>query len=234
MGHNTGKLVALYGGLLAFVVVTTSCSSSKPAPSSEAAAGKPAEKKVLWGEMTPVVSVKELMRFVIDPLADNIFDAVKSVATDKGMVETVPKTEEDWEKVRVGGVSMVETAELLKLVRPFTPPGDKNNSEGADAVELSPEEIMAKVEKDPVEWIARIQALRNVGLAVIQLAEKKDVPALWDASENLDEACENCHRSYWYPKENADFYGKLNRRLRDKVEETQNKEGAKPKAATKK
>ena len=170
---------------------------------------------------------------VVVMLADNIFDAVKTEVTPKGTVETVPKTEEDWEKVRIGGVSMVETAELLKMVRPFTPPGDKNNSEGPDAVELSPEEIMAKVQKDPVEWNARIQALKNVGLATIELANKKDVAALWDASENLDEACENCHRSYWYPKENLDFYGKLDKRLRDKVTESQ-REGGKTPAAPKK
>jgi len=34
--------------------------------------------------MKPVVSVKELMRFDIDPVSDNIFDAVTYNATTKG------------------------------------------------------------------------------------------------------------------------------------------------------
>jgi len=33
------------------------------------------------------------------------------------------------------------------------------------------------------------------------------VNELWDAAENLDQACENCHRRYWYPGETHQFYG---------------------------
>ena len=29
--------------------------------------------------------------------------------------------------------------------------------------------------------------------------KKKDVKALFDASGDLDEACEACHLEYWYP-----------------------------------
>jgi uncharacterized protein with PIN domain len=38
---------------------------------------------------------------------------------------------------------------------------------------------------------------------------------LWDAGEILDAACENCHRSYWYPGEDAAFYRNLRRRLEE-------------------
>jgi hypothetical protein len=167
----------------------------------------------LWGEMKPVVSVKELMKYMIDPIADNIFNAVGSVETKKGRVDIEPKTDEDWEKIRIGAVSLAEGAYLLKVRRPFTPPGDENNSTGPDAVELAPARITAKVERDPVEWNARIEALRNVALEVIDLVERRDVAELWDAGENLDKACEACHRSYWYPGEGAEFYQRLRRRL---------------------
>jgi hypothetical protein len=165
--------------------------------------------------MTPVVSVKELMRDMLDPVSDNVFDSVKIVETTRGRVETIPKTDEDWEKIRIGGVSLAEGAYLLKVPRPFTPAGDLNNSTGPDAVELAPDQIKAKVEKDPVEWNARIEALRNVGLQVLDIVKRKDVQELWDAAENLEQACENCHRSYWYPGENAAFYDKLEHRLKD-------------------
>jgi hypothetical protein len=78
---------------------------------------------------------------------------------------------------------------------------------------LTPAQITAKVEHDPVEWNARIEALRNVGLEVLDVVKRKDVKELWDAGENLDTACENCHRSYWYPGENAEYYRKLYRIL---------------------
>jgi hypothetical protein len=168
----------------------------------------------LWGEMKPVVSVKELMRDLIDPVADNIFEAVSSHATAKGVVEKAPKTDADWDKVRVGAVTLAEGVYLLKVPRPFAPPGDQNNSAGPDFLELSPAQIRAKIEADPVLWNAKIEALRNVGLEVIEIVKKKDVNALFDAGGDLDVACETCHLEYWYPGEKA-LMPKLDQRLRD-------------------
>lgn len=160
------------------------------------------------------------MKFMIDPVADNIFNAVGSTLTKQGMVDVEPKTEADWDKIRIGAVSLAEAASLLKIRRPFTPPGDENNSTGPDAVELSPAQITAKVERDPVEWNARVEALRNVALEALDVVEKKDVNELWDLGENLDKACEACHRSYWYPGEGAEFYRKLRRRLEELREQS--------------
>jgi hypothetical protein len=207
-GVRTGARLAACAGLLVLGVGAASCSSPKPAPD-------PARTPRLWGDgdLQPVVSVKELMRDMLDPVADNIFESVSTVATKNGIVEKGPKTDEDWEKIRIGAVSIAEGASLLKIPRPFAPPGDQNNSTGPDAVELSPAQIRAKVEADPVEWNARIQTLRNVGLEVLEIVKKKDASQLWDAGENLDTACENCHRSYWYPGETREFYQKLRSRL---------------------
>jgi len=197
---------AARAGMLALCIVASACSSSKPAAA-------PAAAPALWGDFTPVVSVKELMKYMIDPLADNIFDAVGSKVTRDGFVDRAPKTDEDWEKIQIGAVSLAEGAYLLKVPRPFAPPGDLNNSTGPNAVELSPAQITAKVQRDPVEWNARIETLRNASLAVIDIVRKKDVSALWDAGEILDTACENCHRSYWYPGEDAAFYRSLRKKL---------------------
>jgi hypothetical protein len=204
---NPTKVVATCAGLFVVSVVTFTC-SSKPTAA-------PPRAPELWGDLKPVVSVKELMRDMLDPIADNIFGSVKVVMTKKGAVETVPKTDEDWEKIRIGAVTLAEGVYLLKIPRPFAPPGDLNISTGPDAVELAPEQIRVKVEKDPVEWNARIEALRNVGLEVLDIVKRRDVQELWDAGQNLEEACENCHRSYWYPGEDAKFYDMLNRRLHE-------------------
>jgi len=149
--------------------------------------------------MKSVVSVKELMRFTIDPIADNVFDAVTWNSTRKGMVETKPRNEEDWEKVKIGAVTLAEAIYLLKVPRPMTPPGDVNNSTGPNPPELSPTQIREKIDKDPVVWDAKIEALRNVAKAVMQIADKKDADALFEASADIDMACEACHLEYWYP-----------------------------------
>lgn len=206
-------------GLVLLAAIIAACSSSPPAPPPAQTASTP-QAAALWGDLKPVVSVKELMKFMIDPVADNIFNAVGSTLTKQGMVDVEPKTEADWDKIRIGAVSLAEAASLLKIRRPFTPPGDENNSTGPDAVELSPAQITAKVERDPVEWNARVEALRNVALEALDVVEKKDVNELWDLGENLDKACEACHRSYWYPGEGAEFYRKLRRRLEELREQS--------------
>jgi cytochrome c556 len=172
------------------------CSSSKSAEAPPAAV--PAAPV-----MKSVVSVKEFMRFTIDPIADNIFDAVMWDISKKGVIETKPRNEEDWEKVKIGAVTLAEAIYLLKVPRLYAPPGDVNNSTGPNPPELSPAQIKAKVDKDPVLWEAKIEALRNVAKEVMEIADKKDADALFAASEDLDKACEACHLEYWYPGDRA-------------------------------
>lgn len=196
MADIFGKSV-LASAVLATAFATATC--SKPAPEPKAAP----TKSGLIDEITPVVSVKELMENMIDPLSDNVFDAVWWDNTSKGVIEHKPVSDEDWEKVKTGAVGIVEGIELLKVRRPWTPAGDLNNSQGPNAPELSPTQIQAKLDKDPVLWTAKIQALRNVGLEVLEIVKKKDASALWQAGGDLDDACEACHLEYWYPGDRA-------------------------------
>lgn len=184
------RLVTLAGLCLAASVLWSQC--SKPV-------APPPSATPLLGDMKPVVSVKELMADMIDPLADNIFDAVWWDVTAEGTTEHRPRSDDDWEKVRIGAVTLAEGIYLLKVARPFAPPGDVNNSVGPNAPELSPAQIEAKVAKDPVLWNAKIEALRNVGLETLEAVKRKDVDALFQAGADLDTACEECHLEYWYP-----------------------------------
>ncbi len=177
--------------------------------------------------MTPAVSVKELMRNMIDPIADNIFDAVWWDTTDQGVVEHRPTTDDDWDKVRTGAVTIIEGIELLKVPRPFAPVGDVNNSLGPNPPELSPAQITEKVDKDPVLWIAKIQALRNTSLEILEVVKKKDVDALWQAGGDLDNACEACHLEYWYPGDRRTVLAEKKARARFENPTKRAAEGAK-------
>lgn len=153
--------------------------------------------------MTPVVSVKELMQYMIDPISDDIFDAVYWDSTKTGVMKHAPKTKDDWDRVMTGAVSLAEGVELLKIPRRWTPPGDENNSSGPNPPELSPAQIQAKLDKDPVLWQAKIQALRNAALEIAELARKKDADQLFVGMKDVDDACEACHLEYWYPGDAA-------------------------------
>ena len=194
MPDRGGRLVAFAALLFVGSVAWSQCSKAAPPPPSQARGAAP-----LASGITPLVSVKELMRDMIDPVADNIFDAVWWETTAQGSVEHRPRTDADWEKIRIGAVTIAEGIYLLKVPRLFTPPGDVNNSVGPNAPELSPAEIQAKLDHDPVLWDAKIEAVRNVAKATLEAVKGKDVTAVFQAGADLDEACENCHLEYWYP-----------------------------------
>ena len=206
-------LIVVCAGVYAGTLVSA-CSAAKSSPPPAKQASAAATLTPMWGDMQPVVSVKELMHDFIDPASDYIFDSVRTVVTRQGEEEHLPKTDEDWEKVRMGATMLAEGVYLLKVPRPFAPPGDENNSTGPEPEELSPAQIKAKLEKDPVLWNAKIEALRNVGKEVLEIVKQRKAQELWDAAENLDEACENCHIEFWYPGDKA-LLNRLDRRLNE-------------------
>jgi len=186
MGTRRGRLAgaALLCGLLALASCT-----SKPAPATAA----------VPPDLTPLVSIKELMENIIDPIADNVFDAVGTDVSAKGVVETKPVTDEDWAKVRQGAVTLAEGTNLLKMPRRVAPPGDQNKSTGPNAPELSPEQIQAKIDGDRALWNKHANQLRDDALRVLEIVKTKNVDALFQAGSDIDRACENCHLEYWYP-----------------------------------
>jgi hypothetical protein len=215
MSHPRVHAIAVVAVTFAATALTFGCSSpSTPATTGRAAAPPQMPAPKLWGDLTPIVSVKELMRDFIDPASDYVFDSVATIITKGKRVDREPRTDEEWDHVRWGGVMLAEGSYLLKIPRPFAPAGDQNNSTGPDPEELSPSQITAKLEADPVLWNAKIEALRNVGLEVLDIVKRKDAKELWDASDNLDQACEGCHLAYWYPGE-KEFLKKLDKHLED-------------------
>lgn len=176
---------AMAGGLLIFGAVASQQCASKTKPAA--------------ADLTPYVSIKELMENMIDPIADNIFDAVGSDVSETGRIDTKPTTDEDWAKVRQGAVTLAEGTNLLKMVRPVAPPGDTNKSVGPNAPELSPQQIQAKIDQDRALWNKHVDQLRDDALKVLEIVKARNADALFAAGSDIDRACENCHLEYWYP-----------------------------------
>jgi hypothetical protein len=177
--------------LIGSVTVIGGCSSRAAATSREAS------------DIKAIVSVKELMENIIDPQADFVFDAVAVDIGTQGAVETKPTTDDDWLKVQRGAVILAEATNLLKMQRRIAPPGDKNNSGGSNAPELSPEQIQTKVDSDRALWNSHADKLRDEALKVLDIVKNKDADSLFKAGSDIDQACESCHLDYWYPGDKA-------------------------------
>jgi cytochrome c556 len=147
-----------------------------------------------------VVTIRELMENIVDPIADNIFDAVATDISSKGVVETKPTSDEDWAKVRIGAVTLAESVNLLKIPRAVAPPGDVNhNAVGPNAPELPPDQIQAKIDRDRARWNQHVDQLGAIALEVLEIVKTKNADALFEAGGKLDKVCESCHLEYWYP-----------------------------------
>jgi hypothetical protein len=117
----------------------------------------------------PVVDTKLLMQATIDPTADQIWDAVKTVITQDGMEDIRPRTSEQWTAVRNHAVTLAESGNLL---------------------------MMVPRAKDGGEWMARSQELIESSERAIRAAEAKDADQLFSAGGDIYNACSNCHGKY--------------------------------------
>jgi len=169
------------------LIVTAGCSKSEPAPAADAP------------HYEPAATIKDLMQSIVDPSADQVWNAVTTVQTAAGTVETVPKTDDDWLKVRHGAVGLSEAANLLIMPgRKVARPHEKSETPG---VELEPDEMQVLIDKDRVAFYGRAKALHEAGMAAVAAADAKDAQKLFEVGEQIERACENCHVNYWYPNE---------------------------------
>ncbi len=171
-------------------VAAGSCQSQQPAPAAPAADQPP---------YTTTATVKDIMLHIVDPAGDMVWNSVQSVIDKGGLHETMPKTDEDWFNVRTGVIQLMEGSNLLMIPgRHVARPGEKSETPG---VELEPSEMEELINKDRAAWYSRAKTLHDVAASVLPIIEAKDAQKLFDVGEDIDHACENCHRQYWYPNE---------------------------------
>jgi len=144
-------------------------------------------------------SIKDLMESIIDPSADALWGAVRTVVDKEGVHETFPKTREEWLEVRRAAVRIIEGANLLIMPgREAAPPGTKSEAPG---VELEPAEITALVKKNRKKFDAFADELRFVGWEALKAADAKNAGLLMDVGGKMQEVCERCHKAFWYPNQ---------------------------------
>ena len=146
-------------------------------------------------------TIKDLMESIIDPSADALWGAAGTVIDKQGVQDMSPKTPQEWLGVRHAAVRIVEGANLLMMSgREAAPAGTKSEAPG---VELEPAEITALIKKKRKSFDAFAKALQALGLEALRASEAKDVPLLEDIGGRMENVCESCHQTFWYPQEQA-------------------------------
>ncbi len=138
------------------------------------------------------------MASIIDPSADRLWEAVEITTTRQGTEQKVPRTDEDWQRLRAHAITLVEASNLLVM------PGRRVAAEGRvtgdPAVDLQPPLIEEMISHEPAKWANFAARLHDAAVQTLRATEAKDVQGLLLAGEALDQACENCHAVFWYPE----------------------------------
>ena len=117
----------------------------------------------------PIADNKVLMQTIVDPSADLIWDAVKTIDTAEGSQDIRPKTDEEWALVRNAAVTVAESGNLI---------------------------MMSPRAKDGGEWMLRAQEMITAGEAALRAAEAKNAEKLFTVGGDIYDSCSNCHRKY--------------------------------------
>jgi hypothetical protein len=137
--------------LLAIVLVLAGCGAPAPPP------------------YQPVADVKQLMISVVEPAADEYWDAVGAIIDGTGTHEFQPETVEEWEAVRNHAYVITESGNLL---------------------------MMAPRAQDGGDWMTMSRTLIDAGRRAIRAAEARNATEVFDAGGEIYEACTNCHAKY--------------------------------------
>ena len=148
--------VALFVSGIAFIIAG--------ARTTEAAS--PAAAQI---ETTPVASIKQIMIGITNPAAYVVYEAVGTKTTAKGIEETAPQTDEDWQKVASAAAAVVESGNLMLT--------------GNRAI-------------DKGDWVKMTRDMMEQGKAAIKAAEAKDKDKIVEAGGELNTTCDNCHMRY--------------------------------------
>ena len=192
MKKSLGRSARYPGTIAALAVMTLSlqgCGSGSGNPSSKSVT------EAYRPPLKPTASIKELMDSTVDPAADGVWDSVSTISTFAGVDERRPRTEEEWHAVRRHAVTLAEAMNLVMMEgRHAAPAGTKPN-----LGELSPAQIDAAMAANRPAFALFAENVRDNALKIRAAVDRKDVQALVTVGGDLDESCEACHVTFWYP-----------------------------------
>lgn len=154
------KLITLVSSCLALALWFSGCGQTPPPAPPPTASASP---------YNTTLTLKQVMEWVIDPAADEVWESVAIIITDKGENQKAPKTDEDWAKVRAGAATLIESGNLL---------------------------MMKGRARDDNKWVAAAKRMSDAAVIALRAAEKKDVAALFDSGATIYNACSACHAAY--------------------------------------
>jgi hypothetical protein len=144
-------------------------------------------------------SIQEIMASIVDPAADTLWESVGSTSSAKGFEVREPRTDEEWQQKRRSAITLIESTNLLMMEgRRIIPVGGKMADEGLPGV-LNAAEAQQHLDAQRATFVQFASALHEVGEKMLKAVDAKNPAAMVEVGTAMDEVCESCHTTFWYP-----------------------------------
>ena len=117
----------------------------------------------------PVATVQELMEATVQPAAERYWTSVSTTISAAGIEEKYPKTDEEWEVVWGGAMTIAESGNLL---------------------------MMPSRVREDAEWARLASALVDVGVEAAKAARSRNPETVLEWGEKVYNVCTECHMKF--------------------------------------
>lgn len=133
----------------------------------------------------------------LDPAADFLWDSVASISRVSGIEERQPHNEEEWLEVRRHALRLLESTNLLVMKgRRVSATYIPASGYGGD---LDSTQMQQRIDANRPAFNGFARGVHSAGLQLLDAIDARDAARLFDVGSVLDQACENCHTTFWYP-----------------------------------
>ena len=185
-------VLARVAGLIA-VSALVACGQQSAAPAQDAATTAPASP------LQATAGVQDIMKYMIDPAADFLWESVSTSVTGQGTETHQPRTDEEWDAVRQQAIILTESANLLLVENRHVAREGVHLEDHGTPGNLTAAESEEAIRKDRASYVSFARALHDVGAAMLKAADERNPQGIIDAGDTMDQVCEGCHLKFWYP-----------------------------------
>ncbi|HEU4624172.1 MAG TPA: hypothetical protein VFS52_05375 [Steroidobacteraceae bacterium] len=154
------------------------------------------------GNSSPAANLHELMKNVVAPQAQVVWDVGNQAMDDQGNPDGSKLKPADWAKIAAAAGKVKQASQTLAQADHVMAagPGQKIEGEGTPDA-FGAKDVQKILDAEPKVFRAFAQQLTASMDEVIAAAQKKDATQLADVSGRLDQVCEACHVKFWYPNQ---------------------------------
>src|SRR6185503_12244976 len=116
--------------------------------------------------LTPVASVKQIMKGIVGPAATAVFDSVSTTVTKSGTEEKAPQTAEEWEALGNSAAALIEAGNLI---------------------------LMGNRAVDQGDWVRFTREQMEAGKKLLKATQAKSPNDILIAGETLNASCDTRH-----------------------------------------